>query len=88
MNELAIRDGIPIEKGVVLTRSFLDDNAELFTRLLNLWILYPDLFLDIIQDSEDAKNFHLLPYQRIALRASMRYRYHFWTENKIQSLYS
>ena len=60
--EVAMRDGIPIEKGVTLTREFLDANQELFTKYLNLWILYPDLFLDTIQDSEDAKNFHLLPY--------------------------
>lgn len=85
MSELVMRDGIPIEKGITLTREFLDSNQELFTKYLNLWILYPDLFLDMIQDSEDAKNFHLLPYQRIALRASMRYRYHFWTATRATS---
>lgn len=83
--ELGYRDGIPIEKGIVLTRDFLDANKELFTSYLNYWILYPDLFLDEIQDSEDAKNFHLLPFQRIALRASMRYRYHFWTATRATS---
>ena len=80
-----MRDGIPIEKGVTLTREFLDSNYELFTKYLNLWILYPDLFLDTIQLEEDAKNFHLLPYQRVALRASMRYRYHFWTATRATS---
>ena len=85
MSELVMRDGIPIEKGITLTREFLDSNQELFTKYLNLWILYPDLFLDMIQDSEDAKNFHLLPYQRVALRASMRYRYHFWTATRATS---
>lgn len=83
--EVVTRDGIPIEKGVTLTREYLDAHEELFTKYLNLWILYPDLFLDAIQDSEDAKNFHLLPYQRIALRASMRYRYHFWTATRATS---
>ena len=78
-NTAVIRDGIPIEKGIVLTQSFLDANQELFTKYLNYWILYPDALLDEIADSEDAKNFHLLFYQRIALRASMRYRYHYWT---------
>ena len=65
MNEFGdvmTRDGIAIEKGVTLTREFLDSNEELFTKYLNLWILYPDLFLDAVQLSEDAKNFHLLPY--------------------------
>ena len=28
-NELVYRDGIPIEKGVVLTKQFLDDNKDL-----------------------------------------------------------
>ena len=83
--EVVMREGIPIEKGITLTREFLDANHELFTKYLNLWILYPDLFLDMIQDSEDAKNFHLLPYQRVALRASMRYRYHFWTATRATS---
>ena len=80
-----MRDGIPIEKGITLTKEFLDQHEELFTKYLNLWILFPDLFLDIIQSSEDAKNFHLMPFQRIALRASMRYRYHFWTATRATS---
>ena len=83
--EIVMRDGIPIEKGVVLTRQYLDDNQELFTKYLNYWIKYPDLFLDAIQDSQDAINFHLLPFQRIALRAGMRYRYHFWTATRATS---
>ena len=85
MNEAMLRDGIPIQKGIVLTRQFLDRNQELFVKYLNFWILYPDAFLDIIQDFEDAKHFHLLPYQRVALRASMRYRYHFLTATRATS---
>lgn len=85
MQELAMRDGIPIEKGIVLTKEFLDNNKELFTSYLNHWILYPDLWLDAIQDTNDAKHFHLAPFQRIALRASMRYRYHFWTSTRATS---
>lgn len=83
--EVGYRDGIPIEKGIVLTKDFLDANQELFTKYLNFWILYPDCFLDAIQDSVDSKNFHLMPFQRIALRASMRYRYHFWTATRATS---
>ena len=79
MNETVLRDGIPIEKGVVLTKQFLDDNQGLFTNYLNLWIRSPDLMLDIIQSSEDAKYWHFQPFQRIILRAEMRYRYHFLT---------
>ena len=53
LNEFAetiMRDGIPVEKGVVLTREYLDANQELFTKYLDLWIRYPDLLLDMIQD--------------------------------------
>lgn len=78
------RDGIPIEKGIVLTTNFMDTNAALIQEWLNYWMLYPDLFLDSIQPSED-KYFNLYPYQRIALRASMRYRYHSWTATRATS---
>ena len=84
MNDAALRDGIPIEKGVVLTREFLDANRPLFTKYLNLWILYPDLLLDTIKASDDV-HFNLFIFQRIALRASMRYRYHFWTATRATS---
>ena len=47
--------------------------------------MYPDAWLDTIQDIEDAKNFHLMPFQRIALRASLRYRYTFWTATRATS---
>jgi hypothetical protein len=46
--EVILRDGIPIEKGIVLTREYLDNNQELFTRYLDLWLRYPDLLLDVI----------------------------------------
>lgn len=85
MSEIIVRDGIPLEKGIVLTREFLDDNEELFTKYLNLWLLYPDIFLDTVQSVEDAKNFKLKPFQRIMLRASMRYRYHFLTATRATS---
>lgn len=83
--DMALRDGTPIEKGIVLTKEFLDSNQALFTRYLDLWIRYPDLLLDMIQDYEDAKNFHIMPFQRIELRASMRYRYTFWTATRATS---
>ena len=85
MAETFIRDGIALEKGVVLTKQFLDDNQALFTSYLNYWLLYPDLFLDAIQPMDDKKHFHLFFYQRIALRASMRYRYHYWTATRATS---
>ena len=41
--------------------------------------------LDEIQDSEDAKHFHLLPFQREILRAAMRFRYVFITATRATS---
>ena len=41
--KVVLKDNIPIEKGVVLTKDYLDANQELFTKYLNLWILSPDL---------------------------------------------
>lgn len=84
-NEVCYRDDVPIEKGVVLTKEFLDANRELFTKYLNLFILYPDLLLDRIQTRDDAQHWHLQPFQRIAMRASMRYRYHFFTATRATS---
>ena len=43
-NELFFKDNIPIEKGVVLTKEYLNNNQQLFTKYLNFWIMYPDLF--------------------------------------------
>ena len=34
---LLLRDGIAVEKGITLTKEFLDQNEELFTKYLNLW---------------------------------------------------
>lgn len=82
MNEPVMKDGIALEKGVVLTKSFLDDNQKLLTNYLNYWLLFPDLFLDTIQPEEDKAHFHLFFYQRIALRACMRFKYHFWTSTR------
>ena len=41
------REGL--EKGVELTTTFLDDNADLIKKYLNFWMLYPDISLDNIK---------------------------------------
>ena len=43
MKEIILKDGVQLEKGVVLTREYLDKNEELFTKYLNFWLMYPDL---------------------------------------------
>ena len=39
------------------------------------WREYPDLFVDFLTAKYNPENFHLLFYQRVFLRAAMRYKY-------------
>ena len=43
LDDTIYRDGIPIEKGIVLTKDFLDINKPLITHYLDFWLRYPDL---------------------------------------------
>ena len=71
------REGIIIDKGVILTEDRIENNYDLYTKYINFFTSYPDLFIDMITPKES--NFKLFPYQRIFLRACMRYRYHYCT---------
>ena len=84
-SESILRDGTPIEKGVILTKGQLDRNEPLFTKYLNFWILYPDILLDTIQTRDDIAHFSIKPYQRMILRSYMRYRYTFITATRAAS---
>ena len=64
-------DGIELEKGVVITPTFLDRNQDLILDCIQTFSAYPDIFLDLITPVNS--NFQLFPYQRIFLRACMRY---------------
>ena len=66
------REGIEIDKGAILTIPFLEKNEELFRKYCEFFTAYPDLFLDIIKPADS--NFSLFFYQRIALRAVMRFK--------------
>lgn len=65
------RDGIELEKGVVVTPYFLEKNQDFLQQCFQIFTVYPDIFLDLI--SPQNSNFTLFPYQRIFLRACMRY---------------
>lgn len=65
------RENVPIEKGIVLGEDFLIKNEDLFIRYANFFTAYPDLFLDLIKSSES--DFTLFFYQRVFLRAMMRF---------------
>lgn len=64
-----------IEKNVVLSRDNVDKNRKLIEKYMEFFASYPDIFLDLIQPAET--KFHLYFYQRIFLRACMRFKYHY-----------
>ena len=66
------RDGTEIEKGVVLTEEYLLKHFESLGNLLSIFTAYPDLYLDIIKPADST--FDLFFYQRITLRAIMRFK--------------
>lgn len=70
-NDKLYHDGIELEKGVVITPAFLERNQDLIAECIQLFSAYPDIFLDLITPVNS--NFTLFPYQRIFLRACMRY---------------
>lgn len=68
----AQRDGIDLDKGVILTHDYLAENEETFRKWANFFTAYPDLFLDLIKPADS--NFTLFFYQRLTLRALMRFK--------------
>ena len=84
MNSLAlktkgsgIRDGTVLEKGVVLTSEYLNSHYKKLCDVVSFFSAYPDVFLDIIKPED--QDFTLFFYQRIILRACMRYKEVYWT---------
>lgn len=69
--ERIIRDGIELEKGVVITEDWLKKNEGLLFDCWEIFSAYPDIYLDMIKPV--GSNFTLFPYQRLFLRACMRY---------------
>lgn len=65
------RDGVELEKGVAITQEFLERNEELLLDCWQIYSAYPDIYLDTIKPKNS--NFDLFPYQRLFLRACMRY---------------
>lgn len=66
------RNGIEIEKGVVLNEEYLKQHLTEIQQMYAIFTVYPDLYLDLIKPEDS--NFELFFYQRITLRALMRYR--------------
>ena len=81
--EKIYRDGIELEKGTVITEPWLEKNEELLTDCWNIFMVYPDIYLDMILPTES--NFNLFFYQRIYLRVCMRYTHIFITASRATS---
>lgn len=78
-----LKDGIPVEKGVALTEDLLVKNEKLMRQYMELFMKYPDLYLDMIAGKDCP--IKLYYYQRILMRAMMRYRYFFGTFTRATS---
>lgn len=66
------RDGTIIEKGVILNEHYLDNNLEKIGEMMSIFSAYPDIYLDLIKPQDSS--FTLFFYQRITLRALMRFK--------------
>ena len=72
-----------IEKNIVLTKENVELNRELIEKYTQFFSVYPDIFLDLITPAET--DFHLYFYQRIFLRACMRFKFHHCTASRAYS---
>ena len=70
--QMGYKKGIPVEKGVILSEEYLIEHKEEIGNMLTFFTAYPDLFIDLITPEDD--NFQLFFYQRIFLRAAMRFK--------------
>ena len=71
---------IPLDKGAILTVEKIQNQMESITRYAALFSAYPDLFIDLITPKESF--FELYFFQRIYLRACMRYSYVYITAGR------
>ena len=82
-HERIYRDGIELDKGVVITEQWLQKNEELLYDCWNIYTVYPDIYLDLIKPTDS--NFNLFPYQRMFLRVCMRYTHIYITAARATS---
>ena len=66
------REGTTIDKGIALNEVYLQDNKEDIGNVMSIFSAYPDLYLDLIKPQDSS--FTLFFYQRITLRALMRFK--------------
>ena len=66
------REGTIIDKGVILNESYLQENKINIGDVMSIFTAYPDIYLDLIKPQDSS--FTLFFYQRITLRALMRFK--------------
>ena len=66
------REGTTIDKGVILNENYLQDNKKNIGDVMSIFTAYPDIYLDLIKPQDSS--FTLFFYQRITLRALMRFK--------------
>ena len=64
---------MPIDKSTKLTQKMIDGDLQNYKEMAEYFINYPDLFVDMITPANST--FKLFFYQRIFLRANLRYKY-------------
>ena len=70
--QVGYKDGIEIEKGVILNEDYLEANELAIGDTMSFFTAYPDIFIDLI--SPESCGIKLFFYQRIFLRAAMRFQ--------------
>lgn len=65
------KNGIELEKGAIITSQRIKKNRELYEKIYNYWMTYPDMLIDLLTPSYS--HFKLYFYQRIFLRLIMRH---------------
>lgn len=66
------REGTIIDKGIILNEHYLTSNLDEIGGVMSIFSAYPDLYLDLIKPQDSS--FTLFFYQRITLRALMRFK--------------
>ena len=70
--KIGMRDSVQIDKGVILNESYLEEHFQEIGDVMSIFTAYPDIYLDTITPSDSS--FSLFFYQRITLRALMRFK--------------
>ena len=72
-----VKNGVVVHKGATLSKNRINNKLALYQIYCTYFSVYPDLYLDLIKPTNSG--FHFYFYQRIFLRACLRYKYVYTT---------